>query len=511
MSEPSSRNDVVLKLASGGMGTVFVGRMRGAMGFEQLVAIKRPHRHLLEDPNFRADLLAEATTTARIRHANVVSVRDLEVVGEDVQLVMDYVEGASLAELADAKADLARYRRVLLRVVLDAAAGLHAAHEATDDADRPLGIVHRDVSPANFLVGLDGISRVTDFGIAKCLLRHDDERRTATGVLKGKIGYFAPEYVKDQSLDRRADVFALGVITWEGITGRRLFKVGSELETLQRILQHPVPPLDPSIPGAAELDAILARALAKEPGARFASALELAEALEDVARKHKLLASHSEVAAFVDEIAGPAIRERRQKIRGAKKDDEVTAPIPTGSVESPPPSASAPASAGSTVTATVSAVLEEEPSPPVDEVPTLADPTLPDPPRTNRAAFAAIALVAIAAMGVGAFYLVRPLADTTSAASAPVTVPSTAAVSASQAPVVESAVPVTVPSAPLTAATPPVPSTAVPSALASTHARVPTAGSTRGTAGATSAAPSPSVTPRVNPYPTTTIQRTSPI
>lgn len=471
----TSRNDVILKLASGGMGTVFVGRMRGAMGFEQLVAIKRPHRHLLEDANFRADLLAEATTTARIKHANVVSVRDLEVVGEDVQLVMDYVEGASLADLADAAKGNPKYGRVLLRVVLDAAAGLHAAHEATDEHDRPLGIVHRDVSPANFLVGLDGIARVTDFGIAKCL-RRDDERRTATGVLKGKIGYFAPEYVKDQSIDRRADVFALGVIVWEGLAKRRLFKVTSELDTLQRILQHPVPPLDDELPGAKELDAVLARALAKDPAERFPTALAFAEALEEVARKHKLLATHAEVGAFVDEIAGEQIRERRRAIRGTKA-EEVTAPIPTSSPVLPAPT-------GSTVTATVSAVLEEDEPPqepativdPTISDPTFADPTLPDPKKRSRLAAAwPIAAILVVALGGGAWAIAHSSSSSSPegrTTSSPVTSEvDTAVVPTTSAP--DLAVPLATASA-STAELPPSPQpshTAVPVA---SHATAPT-------------------------------------
>src|SRR5262249_40398975 len=154
--------------------------------------------HLLEDPTFRQTLLREAKLASGIHHANVVDVRDVEVVGDAVQLVMDYIEGASLGDLVGAHARDGRRipTGVAGRVVLDACAGLHAAHELTDDAGRPLGLVHRDVSPQNVLVGVDGVARVTDFGIAKCVEASDGG--TSRETLKGKAGYMAPEYVRGE-------------------------------------------------------------------------------------------------------------------------------------------------------------------------------------------------------------------------------------------------------------------------------------------------------------------------
>jgi len=188
----SDRYELLFKLASGGMGSVFVGRARGALGFRQLVAIKLPHPHVLEDPNVRTVLVNEARVASSIRHANVASVRDVEVAGEQVLLVMDYVEGGALSELM-ASTKGAIDTRLSLRIVLDACAGLQAAHEATDDRGRALDVVHRDVSPQNILVGLDGLARVTDFGVAKCASASIEPPATAPPTAPAPSTAHAPE------------------------------------------------------------------------------------------------------------------------------------------------------------------------------------------------------------------------------------------------------------------------------------------------------------------------------
>ena len=190
----SSRYELVTKIASGGMGTVYVGCLRGAAGFRRLVAIKRAHPHLLEDPRTREMLVAEARVASRIHHVNVVSVLDVEELEGEMLLVMDYVDGPSLAQLVT---EGQRLRApippaVALRIVLDACAGLEATHAATDENGERLGLVHRDVSPHNILVGVDGVAKLTDFGIAKATR---DRSLTETGTLKGKIPYMAPEYL----------------------------------------------------------------------------------------------------------------------------------------------------------------------------------------------------------------------------------------------------------------------------------------------------------------------------
>ncbi|MBK6461822.1 MAG: protein kinase [Myxococcales bacterium] len=164
-----SRYATLLKLASGGMATVWIGTARGGMGFRQLVAIKKPHPHLLDRAELRAELLAEAALASSIRHVNVVDVRDVEVCDGAISLVMDYIEGASLSELLTSSLNGGPRitPAVAVRIALDALAGLHAAHELVDDRGKVVGLVHRDVSPQNILVGLDGVARVVDFGVAK--------------------------------------------------------------------------------------------------------------------------------------------------------------------------------------------------------------------------------------------------------------------------------------------------------------------------------------------------------
>ena len=252
----ASRYATLLKLASGGMASVWVGTVRGGLGFRQIVAIKKPHPHLLEEADYRAELLAEAALASSIRHANVVDVRDVEVVGDDVSLVMDYIDGASLAELLTrSQSGGAKLQpAVVVRICLDALAGLHAAHELTDDRGSTVGLVHRDVSPQNILVGIDGLARVVDFGVAKF---HKKDHSTTQGQLKGKIAYMAPEYLRNEPIDRRLDVFAMGVVLWEALTARRLFRGSHDVDTMQKVLHYEAPPVSELVPEARFLEPVL--------------------------------------------------------------------------------------------------------------------------------------------------------------------------------------------------------------------------------------------------------------
>ncbi len=313
---PASRYDVLLKLASGGMATVYIGQVRGALGFRQLVAIKRPHAHLLDDASFRAELVAEARLASMISHANVVDVRDVEITADSINLVMDYIEGASLGELlvAASRAGGVVPARAAVRIVLDACAGLNAAHELVDERGRPVGLVHRDVSPQNILVGTDGIARVVDFGVAKFARKNLPS--TSGSTLKGKLAYMAPEYVRGESIDRRFDVFAAGVVLWEALTGRRLFRGANEVETLKRVVEHVAEPPSAIVPGLGPaLDDVVATALAKNPEERFQNAAAMAAALERSALEAGLLGGASDVVAMLKSLVGPAIEERRALVR----------------------------------------------------------------------------------------------------------------------------------------------------------------------------------------------------
>jgi serine/threonine-protein kinase len=312
-----SRYETLFKLASGGMATVYVGTVRGAFGFRQLVAIKKPHANLVANPQFRQALLREARLASLIHHANVVDVRDIEATEQEVSLIMDYVEGATLSEILDAriKAGDRAPAGVAVRIVLDACAGLHAAHEQTDERGRPLRIVHRDISPQNLLVGVDGLTRVADFGVAK-VKRSSDAANTVAGVLKGKLAYMAPEYVRGETIDRRLDVFAMGVVLWEALTSQRLFRGTHDAQTLERVLSHEVPSVSTVVPAlGAAFDAIIDTALAKDPSRRFDNASAMAAALESSARAAGLLVGHREVAELVKSAVGPRLEERRALIR----------------------------------------------------------------------------------------------------------------------------------------------------------------------------------------------------
>lgn len=310
-----SRYECLLKIASGGMATVYVGRLRGAKGFWRLVAIKRAHAHLVGDEVFRRALIAEAQLASHIHHPNVVSVVDVEEPSEELLLVMDYVEGASLSQLITTASKKSKHLppEVVVRIVLDAAAGLHAAHELKDEHGAPLAIVHRDVSPQNILVGVDGSSRIADFGIAKCA---DSGQATQTG-LKGKVGYMAPEYIKARQIDRRGDVFALGVVAWEALAGQRLFKGLDELGGITAVLDATpgkLPSVAPWVP--PELDECIQRALLKDPDARYADALAFARDLEAAAKAAGLDASPAAVTTSVRELFGEVLDERRETLRG---------------------------------------------------------------------------------------------------------------------------------------------------------------------------------------------------
>lgn len=318
----TARYEPLLRLASGGMATVYVGRQVGALGFQRLVALKRPHQHLLEDAKLIRSLLAEAQLSARIQHVNVVSVRDVVREADAIYLVMDFIDGASLREL---QSELEKRGRLIepsvgLRILIDACAGLHAAHELRDEQRRPLGLVHRDVSPQNILLGLDGVARVADFGVAKCI--HVRDVSTTTGTLKGKFSYMAPEYLSGDDIDRRADIFSMGIVAWELLTGERLFQGATQPESLLRLLNDEAPP--PSTArkdlGTA-YDAALGRALEKSPADRYDTIEQFAQALSHAALKKGPLATAGQVAELLSECFGEVLAARETLIHSRMGDD----------------------------------------------------------------------------------------------------------------------------------------------------------------------------------------------
>src|SRR5579872_1808297 len=261
--ERLDRFELISELASGGMATVFLARLGGAGGFQRLYAIKRLHQHLANNVEFVEMFLDEARLAARIHHPNVVPILEIGTSANGYYLVMEYIEGDTASHLfycasADGK-DVSP--RIATRIALDALAGLHAAHELAGDDGTPLQLVHRDVSPHNLMVGVDGVSRITDFGIAHAASRLSTTR---SGQLKGKVAYMAPEQARSETVDRRADVFSMGICLWEMLARRRLFKTDDDGETLTRLLYEPIPTLASAAPQLpAALDAVCMKALAR--------------------------------------------------------------------------------------------------------------------------------------------------------------------------------------------------------------------------------------------------------
>lgn len=345
-------------IASGGMATVYFGRLRGPAGFSRTVAIKRLHPEFAESPELVAALLDEARLVSRIQHPNVVAPLDVVAETGRLLLVMEYIHGASLSQL------MRRDRRwepvpvpIAAAILIGALRGLHAAHEAKGEEGEPLGIVHRDVSPQNILVGVDGMARVVDFGVAKARGRLQTTRE---GQIKGKLAYMAPEQIRHGEVSRRSDVFAAGIVLWEALTGSRLFRGDNEGQVLSNVLSAVIEPpstIRSQLPEG--IDELVMRALAREPDERFATAKEFADAIEAAVDA----ASASTVGEWVKERARETLEHRaelRTAIERGRRSEEASdqseEPTRTATVERP----GAESSSGTTETAYESPALPSE-------------------------------------------------------------------------------------------------------------------------------------------------------
>lgn len=314
------RYDVLYLLASGGMGSVYVGRQSGMAGFERLVAIKTLHPHLADEDQFVNMFLDEARLAARIRHPNVVATLDIsESAMDGYFLVMEYVEGENLAALLKRSVTASAQLPVTiaLRIVLDALQGLSAAHNLTDSDGKRLNLVHRDVSPQNVLVGGDGVARLTDFGIAKAEVNVSTTRH---GQLKGKLSYMAPEQATHGKVEQRSDLFSMGIVLWEALTQKRLFRGKTNAETLHKVLISDAPAPSAVRRELAPFDKVLAKALAKPIEDRFQSAQEMIEAIEAVAPQVGGIAPARAVSLLVQRLSKDKLAQESSAIRAALKD-----------------------------------------------------------------------------------------------------------------------------------------------------------------------------------------------
>jgi serine/threonine protein kinase len=298
-------------IAAGGMATVHYGRMQAPLGFARTVAIKRLHREYARDPEFVAMFMDEARLAARVHHPNVVQTLDVVASEGELFLVMEYVPAVSLSQLLHV-AQTNRQRvpaSVAAAIVAHVLQGLHAAHEATDEAGNPLDIVHRDVSPQNILVGADGAARVLDFGIAKASGRA--AHATREGQVKGKFAYMAPEQITNVRVTRQSDIFAASIVLWEALTGTRLFQAESEPALLARVLSAPIPPPSAVAPElGCELDQVVLRGLARDLSIRYATAREMVRDLE----AHAALANASQVGEWVERLSGEELAQRAARV-----------------------------------------------------------------------------------------------------------------------------------------------------------------------------------------------------
>lgn len=315
------RYEILAKLAAGGMATVYVARVQGVAGFERLVAIKVLHANLAHEAEFISMFLDEARLAASIRHPNVVptiDVSDSKEAGYGYFIVMEYIEGDHLGALLSSahKANEKLTVPISLRIVADALAGLGAAHDLCDDKGKVLHLVHRDVSPHNIMVGRDGVVRLTDFGVAKA---EDRLTHTRDGQVKGKLAYMAPEQAGSGKTDARSDLFSVGVILWETLTGQRLFRAETTAATLNKLIHEPIAAPSSVDPTLAPLDALLAKALARDPAERFQTAEQFMQAIEEAAPLVGGMSSLRGVARAVKQHAAAKLKREKKLVEDAMR------------------------------------------------------------------------------------------------------------------------------------------------------------------------------------------------
>jgi eukaryotic-like serine/threonine-protein kinase len=392
------RYELLGEIASGGMATVYLARLTGMGGFQRFVAMKRLHPHLAGEKEFVEMFLDEARIAARLHHPNVVPILEVGASQVGYYLVMEYIEGDTLARLLARAASTGKKLPVsiALRIAIDMLSGLHAAHELHDDHNEPVNLVHRDVSPQNVLVGQDGIARITDFGVARAA-----SRLTATrvGQLKGKIAYMAPEQAAGtEELDRRADVFSAGIVIWEALAQKRLFKAENEAATLSRVITEPVPLLFQVTPQVSkEVSGVVMRALERDRDKRFASCAAFADALEAAAALKDKVATPRELAAYVNEVMGQEISQQRDNVRAWLAHSE-----PTGAAAAPDlPSGIIPSSSVSAAAMSIPGLTEASRSGLSGSLSTV------QPPKRSRAPLVLAAVLLTGLLGAGGFMLTR--------------------------------------------------------------------------------------------------------
>jgi serine/threonine-protein kinase len=460
---PFGKYRPIAVLGRGGMATVYLAAASGPGGFTKLVVVKELRHELSEDPDFMQMFLDEARLAARLHHPNVV--QTYEVTGDASRhaIVMEYLDGQPLSRLRSKFVELGpdgvAYH---LRILCDTLAGLQYAHDLADFDGTPLNVVHRDVSPHNIFVTYTGETKVVDFGIAKAA---DSSSQTRVGTIKGKISYMAPEQATSQPVDRRADVFAVGVMLWEAIAGRRMWKGLEEVGVMSRLMTGDIPRLSsvkPDVPVA--LDAICARALAWKAADRYATADEMRRDLEQYLSTLPARPGAREVGELLSRMfeedrakIRTIVEEQLRALRAAPTGEarslplahlttsltgsalgtgSSAGPVPTGSVQFVPGmmNQSGSGSSSSTMSAALTSALSQHPPPPMSA-----------PPSRGRgfvlllaAVGVLVAVVAVAGVGIGRMTSssgVSPATSATATATGTGTAATTTTAPAGRAPI----------------------------------------------------------------------------
>ncbi len=316
------RFQLIATIASGGMGKVWAARQRGDRGFEKLVAVKTGLETFMDHPDFEKFFLDEARVAARIQHPNVCAVLDL---GDDagvLYLAMEWVGGGSLSALLNALPDRRLDPRIAARVFAQACAGLHAAHELTDENGHSLCVVHRDVSPQNLLLTPDGHVKVADFGVVRA--KNQLHQATSTGEIKGKIGYMAPEQFTSTTYDRRADIYALGCTLYQAVVGAKPHD-GTGMAVVYQVVQGQfVPPSARRQDLPSELERIILRAMSRLPEDRYSTAEEMRGELESFLSASGPPCTEVDVMRVIDRALGPVLKQRMIDIRTAVRETDAS-------------------------------------------------------------------------------------------------------------------------------------------------------------------------------------------
>ena len=310
VSETFGRYQLLRKLATGGMGQVYLARQKGPVGFEKLVVVKRILPHLSEEPEFIQMFFDEARIAALLNHPNIAQIYDLGEVDGTYYIAMEYVHGESL-RLLNSRAEKAGGLPLGLkcRIISDAAGALDFAHRAKSPSGQPLSLIHRDVSPQNILVGFNGAVKLIDFGVAKAAGKIST---TLTGAVKGKYAYMSPEQARGEELDMRSDVFGLGIVFHELLTSGRLFKRETESATLRAVVGHKIAPPSSLVKNLPKgVDALVMTALARKRSERYQDAAEMQLAIEDFLGRARLSATTAHLAAYMRDLYKGEITEDR--------------------------------------------------------------------------------------------------------------------------------------------------------------------------------------------------------